>query len=335
MRQTAVLLGLFVTGATAFAADPQLLNMVMPDAKVLAGVNATSARISPFGQFVISKLGMLGQEPQKFIAATGFNPLQDVSEVLIASAADPTHPGGLLLARGNFNVDKIAAAASGNGAAQVQTYNAGTLIEVPVVANGQQLTTHAVAFIGNSIAIAGDLPSVKAAIDRNGTANSIDTALALKVRDLSAAGDEWLVSATSIASLLPPNAGAGASGPAAQVLPLLKNIQSFSGGVKFGDTVQVTGQAVTTDPSNAAALNAVIRLAVSLASVNTPANNPELATVLQWLQGVQVTTADAAVNVALAIPETQIETLVNSLPAHRAAAPPVLPARKRNRPNGN
>jgi hypothetical protein len=46
MRQTAVLLSFLWTGA-AFAADPQLLNLVMPDAKVLAGVNATSAVGSP------------------------------------------------------------------------------------------------------------------------------------------------------------------------------------------------------------------------------------------------------------------------------------------------
>ena len=43
MRQTTVLLGLLLSG-TAFAADPQLMNLVMPDAKILAGVNATSAR---------------------------------------------------------------------------------------------------------------------------------------------------------------------------------------------------------------------------------------------------------------------------------------------------
>src|SRR4051794_38582073 len=100
MRQPIVLLALSAFSAVAFAADPQLMNMVMPDAKILAGLNAASARTSPFGQFVITKIGMLGQEPQKFIAATGFDPLQDVSEVLAASAADPAKPGGILLVRG-------------------------------------------------------------------------------------------------------------------------------------------------------------------------------------------------------------------------------------------
>ena len=78
MRQIAVLFSLLCS-VTAFAADPQLMNLVMPDAKILAGGNETTAIASPFGQFILSKIGQL---PQGLIAATGFNPLQDVSEVL-------------------------------------------------------------------------------------------------------------------------------------------------------------------------------------------------------------------------------------------------------------
>src|SRR5580658_3924840 len=106
MRQTAVLLSFLWSGA-AFAADPQLLNLVMPDAKVLAGVNATTAVGSTMRNFLIAKIG--GQIPQNIITATGFKPLQHGTEILTASVADPANPGGLLLARGTFPVDKIAA----------------------------------------------------------------------------------------------------------------------------------------------------------------------------------------------------------------------------------
>jgi hypothetical protein len=331
MRQPIVLLALSAFSAVAFAADPQLMNMVMPDAKILAGVNAASARTSPFGQFVITKIGMLGQEPQKFIAATGFDPLQDVSEVLAASAADPAKPGGILLVRGNFNVDKLVTAVTGHTNVQVGTYGGARLLEV---SGPKDQLAHAVAFLGTSIAVAGDVASVKAAIDRNSVLNSIDAALATKVNDLSIAEDEWLVSSASIGSLLPANAGSGASGPAAQILPLLKNIQSFSGGVKFGENVQVTGQAVTNDPQNAAALNAVIRLVVSLAAVNT-GTNPQLSQVAQWLQTLQVTTAGPAVNVALSIPETQIEALLNSVPVRAVKTDRVARVRGRSFHNGN
>ena len=318
MRQTAVLslvlAGAITSGTSAFAADPNLLNLVMPDAKVLAGVNVTSARISPLGQFVISKIGLVGQEPQQFFAATGFNPLQDVTEILAATSADPTNPGGLILASGTFSVDKITAALAGKTNLQVQSYGGAILI---VATDAKANVTHAVAFFGTTLAIAGDITSVKAAIDRKTNPTSIDAALAVKVNQLSGSEDEWLISTASIAALLPAGAGAGATGPAAQVLPLFKSIQGFSGGVKFGDSVAITGEAVATTAQNASALEAVIKLGLALVSSNSAAvaKDPVLAQVIPLLQNLQVTTKDAAVDLALSIPEAQIEALVNSAQA--------------------
>jgi hypothetical protein len=322
MRQTALLTGILLAGTSAFAADPQLLNLVMPDAKILAGVNATTARISPLGQFLNSKIGLAGQEQQQFIAATGFNPLQDVSEVLVATVADPANPSGLLLARGNFPVDKLVAAVQTNAkGATVETYGGATLISVT---DPKQKLTHAVAFFGNSIAAAGDLASVKAAVDRSVHANSIDSALAVKVNYLSANEDEWLVSAASVASLLPANAADAAKGQAAQVLPLLKNIQSFSGGLKLTDSVVLTGEAVTSDPKNAAALDAVIKLGVIVLTSNAP-KDPNLTQLLQWLQALQVTENGPAVELALSVPEAQIENLVNTAKPHTKVVAQVHP----------
>ena len=306
MRQIAVLL-ILLTSGKAFAADSQLMNLVMPDAKILAGGNETSALTSPLGQFILSKINPV---PQDFITATGFDPLQDVSEVLAATAADPSNPGGLVLARGTFPVDKITAALSASSANwQVTTYGGATLISTT---NPKAKVAHAVAFLNNSIAVAGDLASVKAAIDRSSGSNSIDPALAVAVNQLSSTEDEWLVSSVSVASLIPANASA--KGPAATVLPVLKNIQSFSGGVKFGDNVVFTGQAVENTPQNAAALNAVIKLGIALGT-SLSANNPQLTEAIQLLQAMQVTTNGSDVDVSLSIPEAQIEALVNSVQA--------------------
>jgi hypothetical protein len=319
MRQTAVLLGFILCGS-AFAADSQLMNLVMPDAKILAGVNVTSAGNSPLGQFLLSKIGLIGGIPQDFITATGFNPLQDVTEILAATAADPSNPSGLVMARGTFPVDKIGGLLAGKTNWQVTTYGGATLVGNT---NPEAKVPQAVAFIGNSIAIAGDLASVKAAIDRSTRVNSFDTALNVTVNQLSGSEDEWLASATSVGSLLPPNTalGAPATGPAAQIVPLLTNIQAFNGGVKFGDIVAITGQAVTSSPQNATALNAVIKLGLILAGSagGNNAGNPQIATALQFLQTLQVAANGPAVNLSLSIPEAQIETLVNSVP---------VPARK-------
>ena len=42
----------------AFAADPSLLQLVMPDAQVVAGLQVDSAKSSLFGQYVLSHLSV-------------------------------------------------------------------------------------------------------------------------------------------------------------------------------------------------------------------------------------------------------------------------------------
>lgn len=319
MRQTGVLWSVLLCGGLmcgrAFAVDAQLMNLVMPDAKVLAGVNVTTLISSPLGQFLLTKSG--GQLPPGVVAANGFNPLQDVTEILVASAADPSNPSGLVMVRGTFPVDKMSAllaAVPGGANWKMTTYGGATLIS-GAIPNGK--VAYGAAFLGNSIAIFGDVPSVQAAIDRSTGTNSIDPALMLTVNQLSGSEDNWLVSSASLGSLVPANAGIPTSGPAATVAPLLKNILSFNGGIKFGDSVALTGEAVANSPQNAAALNAVLKLGLILAGSATggAAGNQQVAGLMQLLQTVQVTANGSAVDLSLSIPESQIESLVNSTPA--------------------
>jgi hypothetical protein len=325
MRQTAFVAALFasaflVNGSVAFAADPQLMTMVMPDARIMAGMNATKAKSSPFGQFVVSKVSLLGAEVQPLIAATGFDPFQDVSEVLAATAADPSKPTGILLVRGNFAPDKIGALVTGRTGVLVEPYDGSTLISLTNPNNSNKAM--AVAFIGSSIAIAGDLASVKAAVDRNGGAVAIDPALAAQVSQLSSTEDAWVASSASLASLIPASVGtpATATGPAAQVMPILKSIQSFSGGVNFAANIQLSAQAVTNSPQNGAALGAVLQLGLNLLSMAST-NNTQLAPLTQFAQTVQITPNGPAVSISASIPEAQAEALVNQVlkPATPAA----------------
>ena len=50
------------------AADPQLLNLVMPDAKVLAGVNVEQAKGTQFGQYVLNQLQTQDAHMQELVA---------------------------------------------------------------------------------------------------------------------------------------------------------------------------------------------------------------------------------------------------------------------------
>ena len=315
MRQTtaflaAGLLALNMLAGSALAADPTLLNLVMPDAQVMAGVNVTNATVTPLGTFLVTHLS---NDPglQQLIAQTGFDPSKDLTEVLAASNGNTAAPSGLTLAKGNFDVAKIVAQVSAGSNLQVSSYGGATLI---TAANPKD--TYAFAFIGGSIAVTGDIASVKAALDRKGAVNSIDPALATQVQALSTTEDAWSVSLASLGSLIP--GGAAASGGAGQTLQLVKNIQSSSAGLKFGGSVQFTAQAVADTPQDASALGDVIKMIASLAAMSA-ANNKDAAAIAQALQSLQVTTSGATVNLSASLPEAQVEALLSAALTPHAA----------------
>src|SRR5579872_2114547 len=114
------------TLATTFASvlpavDPHLMALVMPAANVLAGVNVASAKSTPFGQYVLSQLAPKDQEFQKMAVLTGFDPRQDLIELLAASTGVTGSHAGLAMATGTFNTSAILAAATSNGAT-TETY---------------------------------------------------------------------------------------------------------------------------------------------------------------------------------------------------------------------
>ena len=285
------------------AADPELMNLLMPDAKAFAGVNVGQAKTTPFGQFLLSRMSAENHLTSK----TGFDPRTDLREVLIGIGA-PSPEQSLVLARGTFNTQVIFAAAEAAGHT-VENYNG-----IPILTGKENSATHAVAFLGNSIAIAGDLDMVHAAIDRRtATSNAIDPALAAQIGQLSDSLDAWSISTIPVSAL------------ASQKLPdqqlntflssdLLKSIQQTSGGVKFGQTVQFSGQAVADSSQNATALADVVRFLGNMAQANAPAT--AAAAIASLLQSLSVQTDGNTITLAAALPEAQLENLVRTAHAH-------------------
>lgn len=304
----ALFTALLATAGNAFAVDSDLLNLVMPDAQAMAGVNVTNSEATPLGAFLLAQMSANDQGLQQLIAQTGFDPRKDVTEVLVASNANTAAPASLALSKGTFDVAKISAAAKPTQV--VSTYKSATLITVGT--DGAS----AIAFLGGTIAIAGNLASVKAAVDRSGGVNSISPALAAQIQALSTSQDAWSISLASLSALMPGaaqtgTAATGADAMASQALALVKNIQSCSAGLKFGANVQFTAQAVADTPQDAGALSDVIKMVTSLAAMGA-ANNKDAAAIAQLLQSLQVTTSGATVNLSASVPESQVEALLNS-----------------------
>jgi hypothetical protein len=297
---TATLLTAFSTALPAV--DSQLLNLVMPDAKVLAGVNVAQAKSSPFGQYVLSQM-TTNTDVQQLFTLTGFDPRRDVNELLLASTAAPGNHAGLATATGTFDVNSIVSFATSKGA-KTETFGGVTILEDP----GQ---THGVAFLSGSLVAAGDIASVKAAIGRVAQPSILPAAVVTQVNQLSAADDAWALTTVPPASLTPGATAPTVPGLGNGLQNSLGSVQSVSGGVKFGATVSFTAQAQTDTAQNATALAGVVQFLANMAQMQAASQNPQAAAALQSLTA---TASGTTVTVNLSVPEDQFQQLVRSGP---------------------
>src|SRR3984957_17475642 len=122
-----------VTAAMATAGvTPALLNLVMPDATVVSGMNVSQSITSPFGQYILSQMQSNDSGFLQFISSTGFDPRKDLLEILAAtpSTGSSTGHSGLILGRGVFQPAMIIGAATDQGGV-VTNYRGFSLIGPP------------------------------------------------------------------------------------------------------------------------------------------------------------------------------------------------------------
>jgi len=300
----------------AFAADPALLQMVMPDSQVVAGLQVTQAKGSLFGQYVLSHLSLNDTKLQEFTSQTGFDPTQDVSEIVIASNWKPSTPANrwLVLADGTFNVAKISAAAQANGAVP-GAYQGVNLLTHSASGNTQVAT--AIAFFGTTSALAGDITSVKEAIDRKQSNAPTDSNVFNKAQQVSANNDFWFVTLVPLSNFSGAIPDGNLSG--AMQGNLFAAINQASGGIRFGDTVTISAEAVTRSEKDAQALVDVVKFFAGLVQLNKQ-NNATAGTVATLLDTLQTSASGNTTTISLAIPEQALEQLLNSAQPHTRKA---------------
>ena len=292
-------------GSVAFAADPGLLSLVMPDAKVVSGIQADQTRNSLFGQYVLSHMQADDANLNKFIAQTGFDPRKDVSEIILASNAESgtTQGHGLVLLKGVFNVSKMTAAAQANGGV-ITPFDGVDIVTYP--ASGNQQIGHGIAFLDPSTAILGDVASVETAIQQRKTNKPPGSSLLDKVAQVSVNNDFWFVTLAPISQLAPlpdPNLSSALNGN------VLAAINQLSGAVRFGGTVTISLEAIARTDKDAQALADVLKFAASLAQLDNK-NSPASTQLAALLNTLDSKTAGNTTTISLAIPERQLEQLL-------------------------
>jgi hypothetical protein len=281
------------------AADPTLLNLVMPDAKVLAGVNVQQAKGTQFGQYILNELQSHDADLQKLATLTGFDPRRDVNELLVASDGVPGGKTGLALAKGNFDVAKITAAATLEGV-KSEVYSGVTILEEPK----KQLA--GIAFLDANTVAAGDIASVKGAIDRHQlkSSQSLPGTVTSQVGQWNMQ-DAWGITTVPPSSLAPPAKAGAQNNPMANVA---QNVQSAGGGVKFGALVVFTGNAQCDTAQNATTLGDMVKLLVNMAQMQA-GQDPTAAALIK---SVTVTASDKTVTVSASLPGDVFQSILQS-----------------------
>lgn len=300
------------------AADSSLLSLMMPDAKVIAGVQVDSTKNSPFGRYLLDHFQPSDPGFQEFITQTGFDPRRDVTEVVMASNWQSKSPTSrwLVAAKGSFDLVKITHAVQTHGGA-IQSFQGVTVL------SGNQGGDNNIAFLDGGSAVMGDLASVQAAISRRKNNLPVDAGLLARLGSVRTNNDFWFTTLVPISEFADSMPNENLQG--AMRGNLMQGITQASGGIKFGPTININGEAVTRSEKDAQALMDVVRFLIGMIQQNKPQTSTA-AQLSDWMDSLDLKSTGTTVTMALAIPETQLEQLLGAARATPRSLPRKRPA---------
>ena len=188
----------FLPGVAA-AADPAMLELIMPDARVVMEINLDRIASSPIGQAMsaqmkaeLASLRPTWQDPQAGLGGLDWS--HYAQEVVFAGGA-PAGPGkpspSLVIVRGLLDPAWMESLNAFRGAKS-------NYLGVPILSSGNG--TSVVAFLDGSIAVIGQPADVKAAIRRRGQNTPPSPVLAEGLARFEGQYDAWMISAGSLAA---------------------------------------------------------------------------------------------------------------------------------------
>lgn len=281
-------LALVALAVARFAAAGDLsLNLLPPDTKVVFGVRVSAITESVLFKDAGTEAKQLSEEWLKLVEITGFDPLHDIDELLIGSAADNEKAAALVVLRGRFDLARMGAGATRyHGIAMVGGGKGGNSV---------------LALLDASTAVAGEMPVVRAAIDRQGRGTPLDGALTARVQALRERFDIW---------------GTGER-PEGFVAPTgkreeLDSLDRFEFGVRISKGFELGAELHARSPKDAEKLAASMQ---SLKAMMAMMKGRE-----QAVPNIDVQLRDGTIKISLAISE---DDLKKAMAAQRAASAPM------------
>lgn len=290
------------------AIDSGLLALVPESTVLLTSVDAEATRSSEFGQYLLRRMDSEDQHLQKFMAETGFDPRRDLQDLLFASFNEHqarNRPRFAILARGTFDPSRISTAVSAKNSFSRQTYDGTTLF----VSRGAE-SDSAFAFPDTGIVVIGDIATVKEILDRRANPSTLDPGLLERVNKVGTANDLWFASLLS-GSFLGSTIDLPGGAPQLKDSSALQSILQSTGGVRFGDQVQLSFDATTRSPQDATSLADVVRFLSSMLQTQRR-NDGEAGILASALDGMQLQANGSEVHLGLSISEKNLEALAQS-----------------------
>lgn len=306
MRLQSALLSLILSASAVFSADSALLNLVMPEARMVAGIDVERARDSFLGRKLMEQLDTKDAEFGKFVAMTGFDPRRDLREIIIATPDTNTkNPPALILVRGIFDMSRINGFLKVAGVAAAENLGG---VDFYTKANSKEDMGFAI--LDGSLALAGPKEVVRAALKRRaGAASALTAATYAKVQTMSRANDIWAVTSIPVAELsnAMPGGGQGPSGMMGG--DAFKGIEQAAMGLRFGaEFMELTAETVSKTEKDATGIADVVRFLSTMVQMNR--EKPEVKAFAAALDGMKLTTEAKTTKLSISLPMAEMEQML-------------------------
>ena len=282
---------LAAVAVSTLAAQPHLDNvlvrMVPQGTTALAGAQIQALLTTPAYRGLIEKQASAWFD--KFTTETGFDPRRDVREILFASVPE----GGVLLARGHFDP-------------KPQAFEQATLVRHGIYTIRAQ-GDNGLCILDSSLAAAGKLPALKAALDEWNQKGQHAAAQPLlnRIRQVGPAAQLWAVS-DGVAGLLSSARlpGPGSGFDISQIFRGLTDTwleASLASGLKF----EAHGMAGVT--KDAMVLRDAAKGVVGFGRLSVPENQPEM---LPVFDGITVEQQDRSIAIRIDLAQKTVDSLI-------------------------
>lgn len=307
MRLQSTLLFIILSASALFSADPALLNLVMPEARMVAGMDVERARDSFLGRKLMEQLDAKDAEFAKFVAMTGFDPRRDLKEIIVATPdANAKNPPALILVRGVFDTGRINGFLTVAGVAAKENLGGVDFYTKP---NSKDDVGFAI--IDGTLALAGPREVVRAALNRRAaTASGLTAETYSKVQTLSRANDIWAVTSIPMAEFSNAMPGGNQGAPGGMMGgDAFKAIEQAAMGIRFGaEFLELTAETISKTEKDATSIADVVRFLSTMVQMNR--EKPEVKAFAAALDSMKLTTDAKTTTLTISLPMAEMEQML-------------------------